>query len=228
MSDPKDPATVATHDAYARTERTRLKRRAGNGSYDRDLVHAILDAGLICHVGFVVDGQPFVTPSAYWRMDEAIYWHGSVASRMLRAITDISVCITVSHVDGIIHARSGFNSCMNYRSVMMFGIATVVSDPVEKTLRLAGLLDRLAPGRAKDSKPSTPNEIKATTVMRLDLAEVSAKVRTGDVGDPDEDLALPHWAGIVPIRTIVGEPIDDPMLRPGIVCPDYIKQIKVG
>lgn len=221
-------AEGAAADSYAATERTRFKRRPANGSYDRAVVHGILDAGLICHVGFVADGQPYVIPSIYWRMDESIYWHGSVASRMMRSVTDLSVCITVSHVDAIVHARSGFNSCMNYRSVMMLGSATLVTDPQEKALRLDGLLDRLAPGRSRETKPSSDGELRTTSVMKLDLLEVSAKVRTGEVGDSEEDLALPYWAGIVPVHTVIGEPIDDPTLRPGIVRPDNITQLKLG
>lgn len=223
MTDAKNSGQV-----YTRTERTQLKRRPGNACYDRAQVHAILDAGLICHVGFVVDGQPYVTPVVYWRMDEAIYWHGAVASRMLRAIDEVSVCVTVSHVDGIVHARSGFNSCLNYRSVMMFGTAKLVRDPADKALRLDGLMDRLAPGRSKEVQPSTANQLHVTSVMRLDLEEVSAKVRTGEVGDSEEDLLLPHWAGIVPVRLVIGEPIDDPMLRPGIARPANITQLKLG
>ncbi len=219
----------ASSTSYRRTERSRLRRRHKNGRYDRGTVHGILDSGLICHVGFVVDGQPFVTPTVYWRMSEAIYFHGSSASRTLRQMgLGIPVCVTVSHLDGIVHARSGFNSCLNYRSVMMFGTAVQVTEPAEKMSALHGLLDRLAPGRSRETKPISVQELKATGVMRLDLEEVSAKVRAGDVGDDEADRALDYWAGIVPVRVVVDPPIDDPELRSGIKCPENIHQIRLG
>jgi nitroimidazol reductase NimA-like FMN-containing flavoprotein (pyridoxamine 5'-phosphate oxidase superfamily) len=216
-------------DHFRQTERTRLRRRHKNAHYDRETVHAILDSGLICHVGFVVDGQPFVTPTAYWRIDEAIYFHGSAASRTLKQVgRGISVCVTVSHLDGVVHARSGFNSCMNYRAVMMFGTAVLVTNPEEKRAALHRLLDRLAPGRSKETKPISSQELKATGVMRLDLIEVSAKVRSGAVGDDEADQVLDYWAGIVPVRTVIDPPIDDPDLRPGIPRPENITQIRLG
>ena len=228
----RSAASVSSHatpTAYSRTERTRLKRRHENARYDRETVHAILDAGLLCHVGYVVDGQPFVTPTVYWRMGESVYFHGSSASRTLKKMgLGLPVCVTVSHLDGIVHARSGWNSCCNYRAVMMFGSAVAVSDPDEKALCLDGLLDRLAPGRSRESRPSTQQELKATGVLRLDLNEVSAKVREGGVGDDEADQALDYWAGIVPIHTVVGEPIDDPDLRPGIQRPANISQLRLG
>jgi nitroimidazol reductase NimA-like FMN-containing flavoprotein (pyridoxamine 5'-phosphate oxidase superfamily) len=214
---------------YARTERTRLRRRHQHACYDREVVHGILDSALVCHIGFVVDGQPFVTPTAFWRMDEDIYFHGSAANRTFRAAASgIPVCVTVSHLDGIVHARSGFNSCMNFRSVMIFGKAVAVTDPAEKARCLDGLLDRLAPGRSREIRPSTAQELKATAVLRLPLVEVSAKVRQGEVGDDPAELDLPYWAGIVPVRTVIGTPIDDPELRPGIARPDNITRIRLG
>jgi len=225
----KPPNRPADADSFRKTERSRIRRRHKNARYDRETVHAILDSGLICHVGFVVDGQPFVTPTAYWRMAEAIYFHGSSASRTLKQVgRAIPVCVTVSHLDGIVHARSGFNSCMNYRSVMMFGKAFLVTDAEEKRAALYGLLDRLAPGRSKETKPISWQELKATGVMRLALEEVSAKVRAGDVGDDEADRALDYWAGVVPVRTVLDSPIDDPELRPGIARPENITQIRLG
>jgi uncharacterized protein len=219
----------ASSNSYRRTERSRMRRRHKNARYDRETVHGMLDSGLICHVGFVVDGQPFVTPTIYWRMSEAIYFHGSSASRTLRQMgRGIPVCVTVSHLDGIVHARSGFNSCLNYRSVMMFGTAVQVTEPGEKTSALHGLLDRLAPGRSLQTRPISVQELKATGVMRLDLDEVSAKVRAGSVGDDEAERALDYWAGIVPVRVVVDPPIDDPELRAGIKCPENIARVRLG
>jgi len=229
MAIKSDSSGTNVDTAYKKTPRTKLKRRHLNGSYDKQVVHDILDSGLVCHVGFIVDGRPIVTPTAYWRMGESIYFHGSSASRTLKSLSEgVQVCVTVSHLDGIVHARSGFNSCMNYRAVMMFGEAVPVTDPAEKNRCLDGLLDRLAPGRSRQSKPTSPQELKATAVLRLDLNEVSAKVRAGGVGDDEEDQKLDYWAGIVPIRTVVGEPVDDVDLRPGIPRPGNITQIRLG
>jgi nitroimidazol reductase NimA-like FMN-containing flavoprotein (pyridoxamine 5'-phosphate oxidase superfamily) len=215
--------------AYTQTELTRLRRRHMHARYDKDVVHDILDSGLVAHVGYVAGGRPIVTPTAYWRMGENLYFHGSAASRTLESMAEgVEVCVTVSHLDGIVHARSGFNSCMNYRAVMAFGQAVEVTDPAEKTAALDGLLDRLAPGRSKDSKPSSAQELKGTKVLRLELNEVSAKVRAGEVGDDEEDQKLDFWAGIVPVRLVVDEPVDDPDLRPGIERPDYVTKIRLG
>jgi nitroimidazol reductase NimA-like FMN-containing flavoprotein (pyridoxamine 5'-phosphate oxidase superfamily) len=214
---------------YKKTPRTKLKRRHLNGSYDKAVVHDILDSGLVCHVGYIHEGRPIVTPTAYWRMGESVYFHGSAASRTLKAMGEgLPVCVTVSHLDGIVHARSGFNSCMNYRAVMMFGEAQLVSDPAEKRRCLDGLLERLAPGRAADSKPTSAKELKGTAVLRLDLTEVSAKVRAGGVGDDEADQQLDYWAGIVPVRMVVDAPVDDVDLRPGIERPEGITKIRLG
>ncbi|MFQ3622617.1 MAG: pyridoxamine 5'-phosphate oxidase family protein [Acetobacteraceae bacterium] len=221
--------STETKDAYQRTEFTRLRRRHQHARYDKATIHAILDSALICHIGYVVDGRPVVTPTAFWRMGEDIYFHGSAASRTFRSMTaGVPVCVTVSHLDGIVHARSGFNSCMNFRSVMIFGTAIAVTDPQEKARCLDGLIDRLAPGRSLECRPSTLQELKGTSVLRLPLIEVSAKVRQGDVGDDEAELALPYWAGIVPVYTVVGEPIDDPDLRPGIARPANVTQLRLG
>jgi nitroimidazol reductase NimA-like FMN-containing flavoprotein (pyridoxamine 5'-phosphate oxidase superfamily) len=215
--------------SYKKTPRTRLKRRHINGSYDKQVVHDILDSGLVAHVGFSLDGRPIVTPTAYWRMGESIYFHGSSASRTLKSLgAGIPVCVTVSHLDGIVHARSGYNSCMNYRAVMIFGDAMLVTDPAEKTRCLDGLMDRLAPGRSGQSRPTSDKEMKATAVLRLDLNEVSAKVRAGGVDDDEADQKLDYWAGIVPVKTVMGEPVDDIDLRPGIARPENITQIRLG
>jgi uncharacterized protein len=218
-----------TNDRFAVTERTRTKRLPERGHYDRDTVHAILDAGLICHVGYTIDGQPFVTPTAYWREDDHLYWHGSSASRMLRTLSGgISACVTVTHLDGLVLARSAFHHSMNYRSVMAIGIAHPVTDPDEKTTALKAFTERIVEGRWAQIRPPTSQELKATTVLRMKLEEVSAKIRSGPAKDDDEDYDLPHWAGVVPISTSIGAPLPDDRLDPNIPLPPELRRIRLG
>ncbi len=210
-------------DAYATTPRTRLRRLPKRAHYDRATAHAILDAGFVCHVGYAVDGQPYVTPTTYWRHEDRVYWHGSSASRMLRNIAaGVPVCFTVTHVDGFVMARSGFHHSVNYRSVMALGTARAVTDPEEKERALDAFVERLFPGRVRELRPATKQELKGTTVVGMDLAEVSAKVRTGPPVDDEPDYALPVWAGVLPIRTTFGPPEADPRLGPGIPVPAYL------
>ena len=210
-------------DAYAATARTRVKRMPKRGSYDRDTVHAIVDAARVCHVGYAIDGQPYVTPTAHWRDGERIYWHGSSASRMLRSLKPggVPVCLTVTHIDGLVLARSAFNHSMNYRSVMAFGDAHLVDDADHKLQALETFTNRLYPGRWAELRPATAQELKATTVLWLDLDEVSAKVRSGPPGDDAEDLAWPCWAGVVPMRTVMDAPIAEAHVPPGMPVPAY-------
>jgi uncharacterized protein len=226
-------ATVVTHvnsdDRFAITERTRTKRLPERGQYDRDTVYAILDAGLICHVGYTFDGQPYVTPTAYWREDDHVYWHGSSASRMLRTLSGgISACLTVTHLDGLVLARSAFHHSMNYRSVMALGTAYPVSDPDEKTAALEAFTDRIVAGRWGEIRPPTSQELKATTVLRMRLEEVSAKIRSGPPKDDDEDYDLPYWAGVVPISVSIGAPVSDDRLAPDIPVPPALQHIRLG
>ena len=224
MTIPPRPAAPFTP-----TERTRVKRLPDRGKYDRDTVYAILDAGLVCHVGYNLDGRPFVTPTACWREDDHLYWHGSAASRMLRAQAGgIPVCITVTHLDGMVLARSGFHHSLNYRSVMALGDAQLVDDADEKLAALQAFVERLVPGRWAAVRPPTPQELKATSVLRLDLHEVSAKVRTGPPLDDDADYALPVWAGVVPVSTLVGEPEPDPRLTARDARPPNVESIRLG
>lgn len=206
------------------TKRTRVKRLPKRGRYDRETVHAILDAGVIAHVGYVIDGAPYVTPTSYWRHEDRVYWHGSSASRMLRTIEGGSpVCFTVSHLDGFVMARSGFHHSINYRAVMAFGMARKVTGDEEKLKSLEDFSERLFPGRWAGLRPVNKQELKATTVLAMDLKECSAKVRTGPPVDDEEDYALPIWAGVVPVHTTVGEPIDDVRNLPGVKRPDNLK-----
>ncbi|WP_055491458.1 pyridoxamine 5'-phosphate oxidase family protein [Streptomyces sp. TP-A0356] len=212
--------------AYTPTDRTVPTRSAERASYDKDLVHAILDEGYVCHLGFVRDGAPVVLPTLYGRVGERLYVHGSTGSRPLRmtgqADPGLAVCLTVTHVDGLVLARSAFHHSINYRSVVVHGIAHQVTDPEEKLAALDALVDHVVAGRSRDSRPADKKELAATAVIRLDLDEVSAKVRTGGVKDEPEDLALPHWAGVVPVRREYGTPLADADLAPGIELPDYL------
>jgi uncharacterized protein len=214
---------------YPPSEHSRIKRSPLRAHYDRETVHAILDAGFMCHVGYVIDGQPYVTPTAYWRSGERVYWHGSSASKMLRHLkTGPRVCFTVALMDGLVLARSGFHSSVNYRSVMAFGQAELVSDPVEKLAVLEDMMERLVPGRWPELKPPSVQELKATTVVALTLEEVAAKVRSGPPIDEEEDYDLDVWAGVVPVETVIGRPEDDPRLKASIGVPKNLKAIRIG
>jgi nitroimidazol reductase NimA-like FMN-containing flavoprotein (pyridoxamine 5'-phosphate oxidase superfamily) len=212
--------------AYTPTDRTVPTRSADRASYDRDLVHAILDEAYVCHLGFVRDGAPVVLPTLYARVGERLYVHGSTGSRPLRMTgqTDpgLPVCLTVTHVDALILARSAFHHSINYRSVVVHGVAHDVTDPDEKRAALDALVDQVVPGRANDARPANKKELAATAVIRLDLDEVSAKARTGGVNDEPEDLALPHWAGVVPLRKGYDTPVADAQLAPDTKLPDYL------
>ncbi|NEE18274.1 pyridoxamine 5'-phosphate oxidase family protein [Streptomyces sp. SID7499] len=212
--------------AYTPSDRTVPTRSPDRASYDRDLVHAILDEAYVCHLGFVRDGAPVVLPTLYARVGERLYVHGSTGSRPLRAAGQadpgLAVCLTVTRVDGLVLARSAFHHSINYRSVVVHGVAHDVTDPEEKRQALDALVDHVVPGRSADSRPANKKELAATAVIRLDLDEVSAKLRTGGVNDEPEDLALPHWAGVVPVRRTYGTPDADPGLAPGTELPGYL------
>jgi len=207
-------------DTLGPTARTRVKRLPKRAHYDRAAVNEVLDAGFICHIGYVIDGQPYVTPTAYWREGEHIYWHGSSASRMLRAQkTGIAVCLTVTHIDGLVMARSAFHHSLNYRSVMAFGKAHIVDEPKAKEAAMRAFVERLYPGRWDGLRPVNKQEFKATTILGMELTEASAKIRTGNPVDDDEDYALPIWAGVIGLKTIVTGVSDDGRLAPGTVKP---------
>jgi nitroimidazol reductase NimA-like FMN-containing flavoprotein (pyridoxamine 5'-phosphate oxidase superfamily) len=209
-------------DAYDPTERTTLKRLPQRGVYDRAMIHQILDEGLICHVGFVSEGQPFVIPTIYVRLGEKICLHGSPVSRMLQALQrGVEACVTVTLVDGLVLARSAFHHSMNYRSVIVFGVASVVEDPDEKTEVLRALTNHLIRGRWEDIRSPTLQELKRTLVLGIPIREASAKVRVGGPLDDEEDYQLPVWAGVIPLRLAAADPIPDPRLPVGISIPKY-------
>ena len=205
------------HMTLTPTERTRLRRLPKRGAFETDTIYAILDEGFVCHIAFVVEGQPFAIPTGYARRGEEIYIHGSAASRMLRTLGDgVEMCLTVTLVDGLVLARSAFHHSMNYRSVVVLGKARLVTDDGEKREALRGFTDHIVPGRWPDLRPVTDQELKATTVLALPIREASAKVRTGPPIDDEEDYDWPIWAGVVPLYTRTGEPVADERVRPDV------------
>jgi len=202
-------------------------REAKRGEYGREAIYKILDEAFVCHVGFAKDGQPFVIPTMFARVGDAIYFHGSAASRMLRGLSEGQlVCITVTLSDGLVLARSIFNHSMNYRSVVALGKATLIEDPAEKLQSLRALVEKLIPGRWNDARQPNERELKATSILKLPLTEVSAKVRTGGVEDDAEDYALRVWAGIIPLRQVAGAPERDERCDPAIPTPIYATNYK--
>jgi nitroimidazol reductase NimA-like FMN-containing flavoprotein (pyridoxamine 5'-phosphate oxidase superfamily) len=199
-------------DDFPITDRTRLRRRPQRGAYDRVTVFGILDAGVMCHVGYVVNGKPVVTPTAYWRHGDDIYWHGSAASRMLNTVDGAEVCVTVSHLDGLVVARSAFHQSVNYRSVMIFGQAQVLADIAQKRVAMHAFVERLYPGRSTEIRESSDKELQAISVIKLTITEAAAKVRGLGVVDDDDDYAIPTWAGVIPIKAIIGKAVPDQRL----------------
>ena len=203
-------------EKFEQTERNAVRRLPQRAVYERDQVYAILDAGFVCHVGFVADGQPFVIPTAYGRADDMLYLHGSRASRMMKTLgAGVDACVTVTHVDGLVLARSAFHHSLNYRSVVVFGRATVVEDAAGKMEAMRAFTEHLMRGRWSEARAPNERELNTTLVLALPLTEASAKVRTGQPIDDEEDLQLPVWAGVVPLRVEAGEPISDPQLKDG-------------
>ena len=213
-------------DAYEPTDRTVPTRAKERAAYNREQVHSILDEAYVCHLGFVRDGAPVVLPTLYARVDDHLYLHGSTGSRPLRMAGEpdpgLAVCLTVTHVDGLVLARSAFHHSINYRSVVVHGKANPVTDPDEKRTALDALVDHVVPGRSLDSRPANPKELAATAVLRLDLTEVSAKLRTGGPNDDPEDATLPYWTGVVPVTTHRGTPIPAADLDESIGVPAYL------
>jgi nitroimidazol reductase NimA-like FMN-containing flavoprotein (pyridoxamine 5'-phosphate oxidase superfamily) len=211
--------------AYPATDRTVPTRSRERAAYDREVVHAILDEGYVCHLGFIRDGAPVVLPTLYARHGERLYVHGSTGSRPLRGARDdegLAVCLTVTHVDGLVLARSAFHHSINYRSVVVHGTAHQVTDPAERSLALDAIVEQAVPGRAADSRRADTRELAATAVIRLDLLEVSAKIRAGGPNDEPEDLTLPYWTGVVPVARTYGAPIPADDLDPSIPLPGYL------
>jgi len=212
--------------ARAPAPRIRVKRLPERGHYDRETLTAILDAGFVCAVGYIFDGHPYVTPTAYWRTGAHVYWHGSSASRMLRTVgAGVDVCLTVTHLDGFVLARSAFHHSLNYRSVMLFGRAERLDDPAAKTQALEAFVERLFPGRWAELRPVTPQELTATTVLRMAITEGAAKIRTGPPKDDPADYAWPVWAGVLPVQGVLGAPIPDGQVAPTIREPEYLANL---
>ena len=210
---------------FTPTEKTRVRRLPDRARYDAESVYGILDSAFICHVGYVIDGHPFVTPTAYWREGDHVYWHGSHASRALDKATNAKVCLTVTQLDGLVIARAAFHHSMNYRSVMIFGTPVKVEDDEHKMRAMRNFVERMYPGQWEGLRPITRNELKATTVLYMKIEETSAKVRTGPPKDDAEDYALPIWAGVVPVEGMHGAPVADPRLAHDLAIPDYLANL---
>jgi uncharacterized protein len=204
------------------TQRTTLGRHRERGQTDRAALHAVLDAGLICHLGVVIDGAPAVLPTGYGRIGETLYLHGSSANRSFRFAAGAQICVTVTLLDGLVCARSVFNNSMNYRSAVMYGVARLVTDEDERRNALRVITEHLIPGRWENSRQPTAKEMAATSVIALTLDEASVKVRDGGPKDEDEDYELDYWAGVLPITTTIGPAVPDPLLRDGIEVPAHI------
>lgn len=208
---------------FTPTERTQVKRLPKRGMYDSETVYKILDEAFVCHVGFAVDGQPYVIPTNFGRVGDALYLHGSAASRMLRTLSEgIPVCVTVTLVDGLVLARSAFHHSVNYRSVVILGTAKLVEDPTEKMEALRLFTEHIMKGRWDEIRWPTEQEMKGTTVLALPLEEVSAKVRAGGPVDDEQDYSLPVWAGVLPLATTTNAPVPDTRLKEGTPLPKYI------
>ncbi len=208
-----------------RSERTKVKRLPARGAYDRETIYSILDEGFICHVGFNVDGQPYVIPTGYARIGDDLYIHGSAASRMLRNLSKgVEVCVTVTLVDGLVLARSAFHHSINYRSVVILGKAVLVEDREEKDRVLEAFTEHVIPGRWAEIRWPNELEMKATSVLKLPIDEASAKIRTGGPKDDDEDYEMNIWAGVLPLKVAPGDPIPDEALPEGIDVPEHVKK----
>lgn len=208
---------------FSVTEKTKIKRIPKRGVYERETINKILDEAIICHVGFAVDNQPFVIPTSFARIDDHLVIHGSAASRMMRSLSkEIDVCVTVTLIDGLVLARSAFHHSMNYRSVVVFGKAKIIEDEKEKYNALKAFTEHIVPDRWSEIRPPTKNELKGTTVLLLPINEASAKIRTGNPVDDEDDYDLDVWAGVIPLSLTTGAPIDDNRLKSGIAVPPNV------
>ena len=211
------------------SERNKVRRLHERGRYDKDGVYAVLDAAMLCHIAYVIDGQPYCTPTNFWREDDVLYWHGSSASRMLRRQKPgLPVCLTVTHLDSLVLARCGFNHSVDYRSAMCFGTAHLIDDPAEKERALDSMVDRFYPGRAASLRTSTVQELKATTVIGMTIEHASAKVRSKGVGDEEEDYALPIYAAKFPVRMVVDAAETCPRMPAGVPRPEGLSGFTSG
>jgi nitroimidazol reductase NimA-like FMN-containing flavoprotein (pyridoxamine 5'-phosphate oxidase superfamily) len=208
------------------TERTTLHRLRELGATDRSSLYAVLDAGLICHLGVIIDDSPVVLPTGYGRIGETLYLHGSTGNRSFQFAQDRDICVTVTLLDGLVCARSVFHNSMNYRSAVIFGIPRVVTDPEERLAAIQAITEHLIPGRWENSRKPTKKELAATSVLALALEEASVKIRTGEPKDEDEDYELDCWAGVLPMALTTGQAIPDPLLPPGIEVPEHIAALE--
>jgi nitroimidazol reductase NimA-like FMN-containing flavoprotein (pyridoxamine 5'-phosphate oxidase superfamily) len=215
------------NDNISQTERTRLRRLPKRGAFDRKTVYSILDEGFICHVGFAVDGQPFVLPTGFARVNDDLYIHGSSASRMMRSLAaGIDVCVTVTLIDGLVLARSAFHHSVNYRSVVILGKAVAVEDAAEKNKALEAFTEHIVPGRWPEIRWPNELELKATTVLKLPIDEASAKIRMGDPIDDEEDYLMDVWAGVLPLALEIGKAVPDVRLKDGVDVPRHVSEYK--
>jgi nitroimidazol reductase NimA-like FMN-containing flavoprotein (pyridoxamine 5'-phosphate oxidase superfamily) len=216
-------------DSITPTERTTVVRIRDRGHYDRDTIHSIIDEALICHVGFSIDGQPFVLPTTHARIEDRLYLHGAISNRMLKSMkTGLPVCVTMTLLDGLVLARSAFHHSMNYRSAVILAVAREVTDASEKSAAFAALVNHVVPGRAAEVRAPDPQEIKATRLLCLPISEASAKIRRGPPIDAEEDYALTGWAGVLPMQLLPGAPVDDPRLAAGTPVPLAVASYRRG
>lgn len=215
--------------SYPTTPRSRVKRFHERGGHERAAVHAVLDAAMVAHVAYVLDGQPYCTPTMHWRVGDWLYWHGSSASRMLKQQkAGVPVCVTVTHLDGLVLARSGFNHSVQYRSAMCFGTARIIDGAEEKAAALRAVVDRFFPDRTAALRPILPQEAKATMVVGMQIEEASAKIGGEGVCDEEADYALPIWAGVIPLTTVMGAAEPCPRLLPGVERPEGLAAYAEG
>jgi len=208
-------ALPGPRESFPVSNRNRLRRKHERGRHDRTTVYQIMDAAMVCHIAYVIDGQPYCTPTAFWREGDHVYWHGSSASRMLRAEAQgIPVCLTVTHMDAIVLARCGFNHSINYRAVMAFGHAHKIEEREAKLRAMDSFIDRFFPGRSKVLRTPTEQEIKATTILGMEMEEASGKIRDLDVHDEEEDYAVPAWTALIPVRTVIDAAVECPRQHP--------------
>lgn len=217
-----DAVTPESETPLSPTDRTRLRRQRDRARLDRTALYEVLDGGMICHLGVIVDGTPAVIPTGYGRAGDTLFLHGSTANRGLRAAVAAEVCVTVTHLDGVVLARSIFHHSINYRSAVIYGVPRMVDERREKLEALRVISERLAPGQWDAVRPPNKKELAATTVVAMALDEASVKTRQGPPGDEEEDYALDVWAGVLPVRQVFGDPVPDPRLRPGIRVPSHV------
>ena len=230
MSATTMPPDGQTLDSFPVSNVNRVKRAPTRGRYDKDTVYAILDAALVCHIAYVIDGRPYCTPTSFWREGDHLYWHGSSASRMIRTQgQEIDVCLTVTHVDALVMARSGFHHSVNYRAAMVYGRAHIVDDPAEKLVLMDRFIDRIYPGRSKLIRQPNSQEFKATTMMSMEIETASGKIRDTHVADEEEDYeGVPAWSALYPIKQVLGEPSECERQLPGLTRPDDMVDFEPG